>query len=65
MVRKERYTVKRDSDKKVSKQFTVCLKIYIGLREKKKMDKVLKIVSEVQSIVIMVRSVQANLVLGE
>ena len=40
---KERYTVKTDSDKKNSKWFIVCLKIYVGLGEKRKrIEKVLK-----------------------
>ena len=40
---KKRYTVKRDSKmKKASKWFTVCFKIYVGLGEKRKKDKVLK-----------------------
>ena len=40
---KEWYTVKIDSDQKEkSKWFTACLKIYVGLREKRKRTKSLK-----------------------
>ena len=44
MIRKrERYTVKIDSKmKKTSKWFTVCLKIYAGLKKKVKVLKVKK-----------------------
>ena len=39
---KERYR-KIVSEEKASKQFTVCLKIYVGFGEKRKKNKVLKI----------------------